>query len=511
MTQFHHSVANGFPIVNQHQYDAAKDAILDLLGWGVPPEYLVDCGLTRELVFHVFNELNLRLPQNLDTTGIVPYKPDLPTFLERQNSAALMPPPPPPQGNRSSQAHPSLPSKPHLQSLDLASNTIIFPYNVTPTSQPQVFTGTDLLEDLPSMSNGTPVSEADIQKYEKIALNMHNLHAMEEQRRRELRARKAVIASRKSKQLPSTTSTTSSASLLQSNGNEITSGNEDVDMTVLTETVDDFLKSIEPTSASSKADDDNGVSDVPSKSQSVDDMDVDEIPGLGSTHLSNQSSRGSPEPWSRNVIHQSPTPVSPAFSTFSSNSKTEPECPPSSTESMTTTFTQDSVHEPDSIETQGLQRRGTKRPVAADFVDFDNGARPHSNGGHSNGAHSRPRHRPGGFASVSGMRRCVIDLSDSEGEGEGETSAEAWTHRSTYSSPIPTRPSLNTHSTSGGWATPPIPAATPSNNTASITPTGTMSPAALMEKEIEIRKMKEMIAQREQRRQNKLAAVSDFR
>ena len=56
--------------MNQEQYDTAKDIVLDLLGWGVPPEYLVDCGLSREIVFYVFLELNLRLPANLDVSGL---------------------------------------------------------------------------------------------------------------------------------------------------------------------------------------------------------------------------------------------------------------------------------------------------------------------------------------------------------------------------------------------------------------------------------------------------------
>src|ERR1700722_5899617 len=53
----------------------AKDLVLDLLGWGGVPEYLVEGGLSREIVYFVFRELNLRLPANLDTNGLVPYGP----------------------------------------------------------------------------------------------------------------------------------------------------------------------------------------------------------------------------------------------------------------------------------------------------------------------------------------------------------------------------------------------------------------------------------------------------
>jgi hypothetical protein len=61
--------------VTQKQYDTAKEVILDILGYGVPPEYLIDCGLSREIIYYVFTELDLRLPNNLDIAGIPPYPP----------------------------------------------------------------------------------------------------------------------------------------------------------------------------------------------------------------------------------------------------------------------------------------------------------------------------------------------------------------------------------------------------------------------------------------------------
>jgi hypothetical protein len=63
-----------FP-VTQRQYDTVKDVVLDILGYGVPPEYLIDCGISKEIIYYVFTELNLRLPSNLDTVGIPPYPP----------------------------------------------------------------------------------------------------------------------------------------------------------------------------------------------------------------------------------------------------------------------------------------------------------------------------------------------------------------------------------------------------------------------------------------------------
>ncbi|KAF8152952.1 hypothetical protein B0H34DRAFT_800224 [Crassisporium funariophilum] len=47
----------------------AKCLVLDLLGWGVDPEYLVTCGVHPDLIRRIFNDLNLRLPTNLALTG----------------------------------------------------------------------------------------------------------------------------------------------------------------------------------------------------------------------------------------------------------------------------------------------------------------------------------------------------------------------------------------------------------------------------------------------------------
>ena len=61
--------------MTQKQYDTAKEVILDILGYGVPPEYLINCGISKETIYYVFTELNLRLPSNLVTAGIAPYPP----------------------------------------------------------------------------------------------------------------------------------------------------------------------------------------------------------------------------------------------------------------------------------------------------------------------------------------------------------------------------------------------------------------------------------------------------
>ena len=454
--------------MNQAQYDTAKDVVLDLLGWGVPPEYFMDCGLTREIVYYVFSELNLRLPHNLDTTGLIPYTPDMVVLADHQPSVSMPPPSATAQSRRYSQGNQILPSKNHTHSVQ---NALTIPPTRTE------------LRPMPTEPSQSAVN---------------SLHDMEQQRRQELLARKAAIASRKSKQLP-TSSDPSASSPLSSSDPSADTQDRGSELPIPTETVEDFLKSIGPST-------EEGIISVDTEPQSRQrgdaDMDVDEIPGL----------RGAPNqappltPVSASELHQSDLEhhLVPIASSNASESQTH-DYPPSSTDSASTAFTRSSVDTVSAAtDRQSLQRRGTKRPVAADF-DLDLGPRLqyNSSGAYSNGAtysSSSTKHKPIGFASLNGMRRCIIDLSDSEGEGDEDglmrdvaNPKARWGRRSGYSSPAPVANMPN------GWMTPPV---------AAITGGASMSPAALAEKETEIRKMREMIAQRERDRQKKLAAVS---
>ena len=51
--------------VTEDELDRAKSVMLDLLGWGVTPEYLVDHGVSPGALVRIFGDLNLRLPANL--------------------------------------------------------------------------------------------------------------------------------------------------------------------------------------------------------------------------------------------------------------------------------------------------------------------------------------------------------------------------------------------------------------------------------------------------------------
>ncbi|KAF9011747.1 hypothetical protein BDQ17DRAFT_1344755 [Cyathus striatus] len=58
-------------IMSAENLDHAKDIVLDLLGWGVSPEYLVDCGVSPQSLYQIFADLRLQLPENLSTGNVV--------------------------------------------------------------------------------------------------------------------------------------------------------------------------------------------------------------------------------------------------------------------------------------------------------------------------------------------------------------------------------------------------------------------------------------------------------
>nr|GAT60273.1 predicted protein [Mycena chlorophos] len=287
--------------MNQEQYDTAKDIVLDLLGWGVPPHYLVDCNLSREIVYYVFSELNLRLPHNLDVTGLVQYTPAVVAKHSRPLSA-------------------------------MSSSSLV--------AKPAA-----ALADSPT------------------------LHDIERQRRQELLARKAVQASRKIGKPSSDASPDASLS-------ESYAPDQDVEMppVIATEAVDDFLKSI--------GEKQSRLPEVDVKAQPVDDtMDVDDPPAQAFTVNGEGLTTDEPRPTG------SPARSNAASLAGDINHTVDEHTPP-----------------------QRTSRRGAKRPTAADFVDFDMGSR----NGHP-GPVPPLKRKSASFASVSGQRKLVIDLSDSEG------------------------------------------------------------------------------------------------
>ncbi|EPQ54458.1 hypothetical protein GLOTRDRAFT_129821 [Gloeophyllum trabeum ATCC 11539] len=454
-------VRPGLPL-NDQQYEAAKDIVLDLLGWGVPPEFLVSCGLSREIVFYVFSDLNLRLPTNLDITGLVLDG----SYPGQSHTAALLPTSQVSHSRRPSTSHPSLPAKPGISN------------SVSPSTPTAGATGVtkNNLSPAPVQAPSSPST---------------SLHDMEQLRRQELLARKAVQASRKSK-LPSIEIDVQAGS-----GQHLTvsATSADVDMasSIADETVDDFLKSIGPASEEGRP----YPLDVRSgegrsaqvRSESHDDMDID-IP-LSEIYRPKVSANGALSSQSRGMSF---SPVTPSDTT----SPSAPQPPPVASTSPSTPSVEDDGLNSDTL--NGLvprpsmlpptQRRGLKRPVAADFVDLEpepsRYRHPYSMAGYVRGNTSMSK-KTGSFASVSGMRRCVIDLSDSEDDNQTESNDASAGKRRSYS-PI----SSSNMRASSRTATPP-------NNSL---------PPDLLEKEREIQRMRELIAEKEQRRLRKLAESS---
>lgn len=456
--------------MDETQYETSKDIILDLLGWGVDPEYLVQSGLSREIIFYVFTELRLRLPRNLDITGLTPFYP--PTWepvqpavasqtssIHSDSSSMVMPPPSiPPRHDAPRATHTSLPQKPLVPQGSPTPSPI-------PIVNPGRPTQLDVLTTLHAL-----------EQERKQAVAETNLHEIEQQRKQELIARKAVQASRKTKAAqPAVVSLPG----FGSRDEDVLMGNA-----VPAESVDDFLKSIGPISES------NGVrisintleEDVAaraSRHENPEAMEVDEIPGFGDA---------SPTPVSGPLI-QSP-PSSTATSVFSEAA---------STETGGSHYIREDIPPGENVHLLELVRRGTKRPVASDFVDFESGPQRPSHGYSNGGSHppSLRRKTTGSFASVSGMRRCVIDLSDSEDDGEGDGPR---TEGRRHYSPLPTRGSMPQIG-NNNWN---------SSQYQSNGHLGNQSPAELYAKEEEIKKMKELIALREQSRLKKLAVVCEI-
>jgi hypothetical protein len=413
--------------VNQAQYDTAKNIILDLLGWGVEPDYLLDCGLSREIVYYTFSELNLRLPSNLDTTGLIPYS-QMAGFFSADNRAIP----------RSLQAISSPVSNEFLATslsgpiLDRQSA----PIDSSAQTQPQP----------PKISGSTATPPATLATFSTA-----DLDDIEQQRRQELLARKAVLASRKTKQAvaripPGLSVPTPSTGITTDVG---------MASVVPTETVDDFLKSI------NTAQTDGVATPEPSKAPAT-------PPAEGKSRVQ-----------SEHLGHSSTLLLDGSLSKGNSPRDT----------AIDEKSARDSYHSTSSSLPLAF-RRGLKRPVAADFVDLEQSTR---NGYPNGGSQSQPnlmqRRRTAAFASASGMRRCVIDVSDSEDDGDDTQPLSNGSMTEGME-----RASLALHT-----ATPPL---VTSGGSRSITP------AALSEKEQEIKRMKELIKQREERgRLKRLASV----
>ena len=473
--------------MNASEYEHAKDIILDLLGWGVDPEYLAETGLSRQVIFYVFTELRLRLPRNLDPTGLIPVFSIAESSLISGNPSQVsnaantcpnvpMPPPPsllpryePPPVGSSRIGHPSLPQKPPPPTLLGVLSEARAVQRQSRQSAPPL-----------TRANSPPIPQLSVHidmrdSGPETAGSDANLHEMEQRRKQELIARKAAIASRKNKTAVHTTAPSSA----------IVTTTHDVHTTDPTASIDAFLSSIEP-----PAPDKDAVPAHFRRHGSLEAMEVDDIPGLpGDEKLVSRSSH-SEHPSRQSSVAQSALDEPPPTSTESNDSK------PS--DIMDASF--DSVDMVDGISgSSDVMRRGVKRPIASDFVDFEGiPPRPHTSNGYSNGPPSMRRKATNSFAGVSGMRRCVIDLSDSESDGEGENRRETLDRTQRVLSPLPGR-------STGAYSANAFDRVLASNGNS-----GHQTPAALQEKEEEIRRMREQIEMMKQKNKQKKAAAVSF-
>ncbi|KAI6041393.1 hypothetical protein EDC04DRAFT_2669274 [Pisolithus marmoratus] len=458
--------------MTQQEYDTAKDVVLDLLGWGVPPEYLLEHGISRHIIYYVFTELNLRLPDNLDISDLVPYPtPEMLAML-------------------------SISESPTAWSFCSSSAAAMPPPTVIPVRDSDA---TDPADSLMSSPSRSPKVKAEPSSPSPTDLS---LHAIEQQRRQELLARKAAIASQRVRQGDREVAIPPDETLRPT--------------AVPTPSVDDFLKTIEPSHSEGSSKHDRHSSHPSLKFGSTESMDVDE-PILGLTSVSGDDSTLSASPQSAHTVSSTmPDPIA----------QTEPDLsavvpPGSSDDALRSTASRhglssltpsaDTVGDPlalrrqSSVDSNGnnSQRRGSKRPVAADFVDSDsrNHGDSYSSNGYTNGGPQLIRRKMGSFAGIN-MRRCVIELSDSEDDGDVRLRAQIVNANGREYSPAVVTAPTRYPSRPGTTTTPPIAA---SSGSAGFT---APPPSALLEKEEEIKKMRQLIAEREEMRLRKLAVMS---
>ena len=480
-------------LVTPAQYETAKNLILDVLGWGVPPEYLVHYGLSREIIYYVFTELDLKYPTNLDLSDF-----EIPESYIALTSRASSTPQPEvvPFGDRAPysptsltsgsyrpQGHPSLPQKPPAPQ---GSSPIVppSPSRLSASATPFVSTVSPKLD-------------------EAVLLDM------EQQRRQELLARKAAIASRRknatfssseavssSAPTPSTSSTTLDPALMKSLPALLERAQSSSKLAPK-ETVDDFLNSIGPV-----ANDTSAQTEIP-RVASPDAMDVDEIPGLAITAPASTiplsanpslSSVSSTQSVASSIVPPA-TPLSDNQSFRASSSEGDRRDVENMMEidetgsASTGTAGNERSRSSSSGREAGQSRRAPKqRPVAADFVDVEP-PRPPNYGPFRD----HPPRKKSFFAGGLPLnRRMVIEVSDTEDEdGLSSSNAAATRYR-----PYPSAPQTRSGTQSGAASIRP----SPRPNT----------PATLQEKELEIKKMREKIAQRESEKQRRLAAVSIY-
>jgi hypothetical protein len=307
---------------------------------------------------------------------------------------------------------------------------------------------------------------ASLDELSTLALSESTLSAIERQRKQELLARKAVQASRKRKEPVSLLVTQASTSPTSTVS---TGADASAQPSASAVSVEDFLNSIGPSlSGSTSPRRDSRAAEASGfvKVSSPEPMSIDEfIPGFGRDTFPGSDQPG-PVVDRMSVPPPSEDPSLPRSASASERGLSVERDKDSTktlhvVENMTARSGSVGHHskrdgEPESRRSSfttpqpaaPIPRRGSKRPVAADF-DSETTAKVFtppvlSRAGSSAGGvgygsayHPNPHVRrkmngaaAGGFASLNSVRRCVIDVSDSEDDtSEDETPPSAGAHR----------------------------------------------------------------------------------
>lgn len=117
----------GLPMTFE-QFELAKGLILDLIGYGTSPEYLIDVGINPRLVVYCLRELKMRIPSNVKVGDIIAFGPPqaLVTSLvdsPRATSPEMLSPISPEEHNAGLQFTTEEQAEPSAISLPSTSNT----------------------------------------------------------------------------------------------------------------------------------------------------------------------------------------------------------------------------------------------------------------------------------------------------------------------------------------------------------------------------------------------------
>lgn len=361
----------------------AKVIILDILGWGVPSQYLLDCGISPLAIVVCLSDLRLRIPRDLE-------------FLIRDAEQHVV------------TASQQLPGGYHVNGKILSAQAPPFvPHRADPVS--------------PTPPPATPPTDLD---------------NIEQQRKQELLARRAVLQSmKKPKGLPSSISHVdndvpySSPRPYQENGHIFAPHAQEEDA------VDAFLDGL----MTGRGGDDANMED----GQANDQMEVEQA--LVATTPEEMDEEPTPTPFAESS--NAPPQLSAGYDTsstfnpgpsysqstgsFAGGANGWDSGPSTSSAAAHRTLppSANTSHIRQQQQQAGPTRKNTKRPVAADFVEYNASqdaspvpsqlriapARSYtSESTTSNGVHRR-RH----LGPVI-QQRLVIDLSDDEGSTDGE-------------------------------------------------------------------------------------------